>query len=137
MAIIFTGVVYGHDVGMGEPCHQSGFQAKAFDEATVGGVPGRENLHCDFAIKVLLMCSIDTSHPSLAQWGQDSIVSKHCADQIILLHNSLQPLWCEGHFSRGQGTRKGHPYYGQTRLFAFMVGVPLAGTLLTLQKIEL
>src|SRR5205085_12310267 len=85
--MVLIGIMYCDDIGMRKPGTEPGLQIEAFNKIAISGKPGRENLHSYFPVKVLLVRLIDTSHPPLANGGQDLVVSKRHTVQIVLLHD--------------------------------------------------
>ena len=84
--MVLIGIMYCDDIGMRKPGNEPGLQVEAFNKIAISGKPGRENLYSYFPVKVLLVRLVDTSHPPLANGGQDLVVSKRHTDQIVLLH---------------------------------------------------
>ena len=89
---MFVEIVNRDDIGMREPRNQASLQVETLDKVAVGCIPGRKNLHRNFAIEILLICSIYMGHTSLTEWGKDFIVPKRCTNQRVFLHSLVRRL---------------------------------------------
>jgi hypothetical protein len=58
-----------------ESSHEFCFEIEPFDKVSVGSVPWWQYFNCHLAFKAFLVGSIDTSHPSLTEWGKNAIVA--------------------------------------------------------------
>lgn len=87
--MVLIGIMDGYNIRVREPGDESSLQVEAFNEVSVCSKPWWKNLDRDFAVKVLLVRSIDARHASLAELSQYFIVPKRHTDQVVLLHDIL------------------------------------------------
>src|SRR5437667_12756843 len=85
--MVFTGIMDGDNIRMGQSGNKFCLQVEAFNKIAISGKPGRKYLYSNLPVKVFLACLVDTSHAPLTKRGQDFIVPKRHANQIVLLHD--------------------------------------------------
>src|SRR5438094_10328358 len=90
MPVTFVCIMDGHNIRMRKASNKASFPVKAFHKVAVGSKPGRKNLDRHFAVEVLLIALIDASHAPLSEGSKDSVVARHCTDQIVLFHRQVR-----------------------------------------------
>src|SRR5438105_5521428 len=86
MPVTFICIMDCHNIRMRKASNQTSFPVKAFHKVAVGSKPGSKNLDRHFAVEVLLITLIDTSHAALSDESKDPVVATHATDQIVLFH---------------------------------------------------
>jgi hypothetical protein len=90
MSVVFVSIMNSYNIGMCQASNKAGFLFKALNEVVIGSKPGWKNLDRDFAIEILLVGFIHTSHPALPEWGKDTVITKRSVNEIVLLHHRIR-----------------------------------------------